>query len=63
MVGRGKVANSPSVQGPQFSEEEPFVRCRFLIMTERLSVKDYSTNRKYALVGQAKTYSSSANGQ
>ena len=36
IVGRVKGAESPSVQGPQYSEEELVVRGRFTSMTERI---------------------------
>ena len=52
IVGRVKGSESPSVQGPQYSEEDLVVRDRVPISTERPSVRKPGTNGNHALIGQ-----------
>ena len=42
-----------SVQGPQYSEEDPVVREMFPRRTERPSVKETGTNGNHVHIGQA----------
>ena len=63
IVGRVKGTELPSVQGPQSSEEDLFVRERVPIRTERPSVREHGTNGNHAPIGQAQNGSFSANSQ
>ena len=63
IIGRFKGTESPSVQGPQYSEEDLVVRERVPIRTERPPVREPGTNGNYAPIGQAQKYGSSANRQ
>ena len=63
IVGRVKGSESPSVQEPQYSEEDLFIRERVKIRTERPSVREPGTNGNHATIGQAQNSSSSANSQ
>ena len=62
-VGRVKVTESPSVQGPQSSEEDLFVRERVTSSNERPSVIEPGTNGNHSPIGQAQNDGSSANSQ
>ena len=53
IVGRVKGTESPSVQGPQSSEEDIVVRERVPSRTERPSVSEPGTNGNHAPIGQA----------
>ena len=53
IVGRVKGTESPSVQGPQSSEEDLVVRERVPIRTERQAVREPGTNGNHAPVGQS----------
>ena len=53
IVGRIKGIESPSIQGPQYSEEELVVRERVPSRTERPSVREPGNNRNHAPIGQA----------
>ena len=61
IVGRVKVTESPSVCGPQSSEEDLVVRERVPIRTEIPSVREPGTNVNHAPIGQAQNSGSSAN--
>ena len=63
IVGRVKGTESPSVQGPQYSEEDLVVRERVPIRTEIPSVREPGTNGNHAPIGQAQNGGSSANSQ
>ena len=63
IVGRFKVTESPSVQGPKSSEEDLVVRERFPSRTERLSVIEPGTNGKHAPIVEAQKESYGANSQ
>ena len=63
MVGRFKVTEQPSVQGPQSSEEDLVVRQRVPSSTEITSVRKPDTNGNHAPIGQAQNGCSSANSQ
>ena len=52
-VGRVKVTESPSFQGPQSSEEDLVVSERVSNRTERPSVREPGTNGNHAPIGQA----------
>ena len=60
IVGRVKVTESPSIQGPQSSEEDLFVRERVPSSTEIPSVREPGTNGNHASIGQAQNGGSSA---
>ena len=60
-VGRVKGTESPSVQGPQFSEEDLVVRGRVPSRNEITSVREPVTNGNHASIGQAQYSGSSAN--
>ena len=53
----------PSVQGPQYSEEDLVVRERVPIRTEIPSVREPGTNGNHAPIGQAQNSGSSDNSQ
>ena len=59
--GMVKGTESPSVQGPQSSEEDLVVRERVPSRTEIPSVREPVTNGNHAPIGQAQNYGSSAN--
>ena len=59
IVGRVKVSESPSVKGPQSSEEDILVRERVPIRTERPSVREPVTNGNHAPIGKAHNNGSS----
>ena len=61
IVGRVKGIESPSVQGPQSSEEDLVVRERFPIRTDIPSVIEPGTNGNHTTIGQAQNGGSSAN--
>ena len=63
IVGRVKGTESPSVQGPQSSEEDLVVRERVPSRTEIPSVREPVTNGNHAPIGQAQNGGSSANSQ
>ena len=63
IVGRVKGMDSPSIQGPQSSDEDLFVRVRVPRKTEIPSVRVSGTNGKHALFGQEQNGGSSANSQ
>ena len=63
IVGRVKVTELPSVQGPQSSEEELVLRESFPCRAERPSVREPVTNGNHAPIGQAHNSDSSANSQ
>ena len=63
IVGRVKGTESPSVQGPQYSEEDIVVRVRVPIRTEIPSVREPGTNGNHVPIGQAQNDGSSANSQ
>ena len=63
IVGRVKGSESPSVQGPQSSEEDLVVRYRVPIRTERPSGREPVTNGNHAPIGQAHKNGSGANSQ
>ena len=58
IVGRVKGTESPSVQGPQSSEEDRVVRERVPSRTERPSVREPGTNGKHVPIGQEQNGSS-----
>ena len=51
ILGAVKVAEYPSVQGTQSSEEDVYVWERYPINTERLPVSKYNANVNHAPVG------------
>ena len=53
IVGRVKGTESPSVRGPQSSEEDLVLMERVPIRTGRQSVREPVTNRKHAPIGQS----------
>ena len=53
IVGRGKGAESPYVQGHQYSEEELVVREKVTRRTERLSIRKYGTNGNNVTIGKS----------
>ena len=53
IVGKVKGTESPSVQGPQSSEEGLVVKERVPIRTEIPSVREPGTNGNHAPIGQA----------
>ena len=61
IVGRVKGTESPSVQGPQSSEEDLVVRERVPSRAEIPSVREPGTNGNHASIGQAQYSGSSAN--
>ena len=61
IVGRVKETESPSVQGPQSSEEDLVVGERVPSRTEIPSVREPGTNGNHAPIGQAQNGGSSAN--
>ena len=61
IVGRVKGTESPSVQGPQSSEEDLVVRERVPSRTDIPSVREPGTNGNHAPIGQAHNSCSSAN--
>ena len=61
IVERFKGTESPSVQGPQSSEEDLVVRKRVPIRTERPSVREPGTDGNHTPIGQAQNGGSSAN--
>ena len=61
IVGRVKGTESPYVQGPQFSEEDLFVKERDPSKTWIPSVREPGTNGSHATIGQAQKGGSSAN--
>ena len=63
IVGRVKGTESPSVQGPQSSEEDLVVRERVPTRTEIPSVREPGTNGNHAPIGQSQNGGSSANSQ
>ena len=60
ILGRAKGTESPSVQGPQSSEEDLIVRDRVPSRTEMPSVREPGTNGNHAPIGQAQNGGSSA---
>ena len=60
-VGRVKGTESPSVQGPQSSEEDLVVRERVPSKTDMPSVREPGTNGNHTTIGQAQNGGSSAN--
>ena len=63
IVGRVKGTESPSVQGPQSSDEDLVVRERVPSRTEMPSVREPVTNGNHTPIGQAQNGGSSANSQ
>ena len=63
IVGRVKGVESPSVQGPQYYEEDLVVRDGVKIRTERPPVRELVTDRNHAPIGQAQNDGSSSNSQ
>ena len=63
IVGRVKGTESPSVQRPQYSEEDLVVRERVPSRTEIPSVREPGINGNHAPIGQAQNGCSSANNQ
>ena len=63
IVGWFKGTESPSVQGPQYSEEDLVVRERVPRRTERPSVREPGTNGNHSPIDQAHNDGSSANSQ
>ena len=63
IVGRVKRIESPSVQGPQSSEEDLVVRERVTSRTEIPSVREPGTNGNHAPIEQAQNIGSSGNSQ
>ena len=63
IVGRVKGTESPSVQGPQSSEEDLVVRERVTRRTERPSVREPGNNSNHAPIDQLQNDGSSANSQ
>ena len=63
IVGRVKGTKSPSVQGPQSSEEELVVRERVPSRTEIPSVREPGINGNHEPIGKAQNSGSSANSQ
>ena len=61
IVGKVKVIESPSVQGPQSSEEDLVVRERVPSRTEIPSVREPGINGKYEPISKAQNSGSSAN--
>ena len=61
IVGRVKGTESPSVQGPQSSEEDLVVRERVPSRTEIPSVREPGTDRNHAPIGQSQNDGSSTN--
>ena len=61
IVGGVKRKESPSVQGPQSSEEDLVVRERVPSRTEMPSFIEPGTNTNHAPIGQAQNSGSSAN--
>ena len=61
IVGRVKGTESPSVQGPQSSEEDLVVRERVPSRTEIQPVREPGTNGNHVTIGQAQNGGSSAN--
>ena len=61
IVVRVKGTESPSVQGPQSSEEYLVVRERVPSRNERPSIREPGTNRNHAPIGKAQNSGSSAN--
>ena len=61
IVGRVKVAESPSVQGPQYSEEELVVRERDPSRTESPSVRESGIDGNHAPICQSHNDGSIAN--
>ena len=63
IVGRVKGAESPYVQGPQYSEEDLVVRERVPSRTEIRSVREPGINGNHEPIGKAQNSGSSANSQ
>ena len=63
IIGRVKGTESPSVQGPQYYEEDLVVRERVPSSTERPSVREPCTNGNHATIVQSHNGGSSANSQ
>ena len=63
ILGRVKELESPYVQGPQSSEEDPVLRDRVPKRTERPSVREPGTNGNHAPIVQAHNYGYSDNRQ
>ena len=63
IVGRFKGTESPSIQGPQSSEEDLVVRESVLSRTDRPSVRELGTNGNHAIIVQALNCGSSSNSQ
>ena len=61
ILGRFKGSESLSIQGPQYSEEDIFVRDKVPSRTEGISVREPGTDWNNALIGQAQNDGSSAN--
>ena len=61
IVGRVKGTESPSVQGPQSSEEDIVLRERVPSRTEIPSVREPGTNGNHAPIGQSQNGGSSSN--
>ena len=62
-VGGVKGTESPSVQGPQSSEEDLVVRERVTRITERTTVREPGTNGNFVSIFQAHNDGSSSNSQ
>ena len=63
IVGRVKGTEPPSVQGPQYSEEDLVVRERVPSRNDMPSVREPGTNGNHAPIGQAQNSGSSDNSQ
>ena len=63
IVERVKVSESSSVQGPQYFEEDLFVRERVPSSTKRPSFRESVTNGNHAPIGKAQNDGYSANSQ
>ena len=63
ILGRVKGTESPSVQGPQSSEEDLVVRERFPSRNEMPSVRETGTSGNHAAIGQEQNGGSSSNSQ
>ena len=59
IVGRVKGSELPSIQGPQYFEEDIVVRERVTSRTERPSVRGPGTNENHYIIGQAQNDGSS----
>ena len=63
IVGRVKGADSTSIQGPQYSEEDLVLGEMVPIRTERLSFRETGTDGNHSPFGQAKNNGYTSNSQ